>query len=228
MNEPLIKSLEELRQVNTTGGRYYERNGNIYYSVTRILSETSDKTFLDKWQARVGIEEAVRIRETSSQEGTDMHSSLTEWLLGQPISSSKTLTQLRIKPIQSFLKKEIKILMGCDSMLYSDNLRIAGTFDLLYVDFNSNLVLCDFKTASREKKTEWLENYFCQIALYSIMLEERYPKLIINKGLLLFSYSDLTIDPIYFHPNKFYNSAKKRVNLFFDQLNNNKSELMFQ
>lgn len=150
----------------------------------------------------------------SASEGTDLHEALTEWLLGKDITTKNTFTLTRIKPLQKFLSKEIKLLIGCDVMLFSDELEAAGTFDLLYVDQFYNLVMTDFKTAKYQKKEEWIEDYKLQISFYSKMFEENHQKLKINNGLILFSYQDLSYECLFFEPNKYYEVIKQRVNSF--------------
>jgi genome maintenance exonuclease 1 len=60
-----------------------------------------------------------------------------------------------------------------EKYLYSDYLRLAGTVDCI-AEYKGTLNVIDFKTASRPKQEEWIENYFVQAAAYAIMFEERY------------------------------------------------------
>lgn len=63
------------------GGRIYRGpDGTVYHSVTRILSETSDKTGLERWEARLGAAEAAQQRQTAATRGTLTHNQ-AEYLL---------------------------------------------------------------------------------------------------------------------------------------------------
>lgn len=64
------------------GGRIYrDKQGEIYFSVTRILKETSDsKAALEAWVARLGEERAAQERDTAATRGTLTHNS-AEYLL---------------------------------------------------------------------------------------------------------------------------------------------------
>lgn len=46
----------------------------VYPSVSTVLSETGDKSGLEKWRAKVGEEEATRITEAAAERGRMMHS----------------------------------------------------------------------------------------------------------------------------------------------------------
>ena len=59
-----------------------------------------------------------------------------------------------------------------ESPLYSDYLRVAGRVDCI-AEFDGELAVIDFKTATREKKEEWIENYFVQETAYAVMYYER-------------------------------------------------------
>jgi len=59
---------------------YRDAKGNIYHSVTHILKETSDKTGLERWEARLGPTEASAQRNTAATRGNQAHSQ-AEYLL---------------------------------------------------------------------------------------------------------------------------------------------------
>jgi genome maintenance exonuclease 1 len=50
-------------------------------------------------------------------------------------------------------------------------LKVAGTTDLI-AEYDGKLSIIDYKTASKRKRKEWIENYFLQSAMYSFMLWE--------------------------------------------------------
>ena len=64
----------------------------------------------------------------------------------------------------------IKIQEGT---LYSDEYKVAGQVDCI-ADYDGKPCVIDFKTSTREKKEEWIENYFIQGAAYAEMYRERY------------------------------------------------------
>jgi len=71
----------KLEQDNSGPFRVYrDINGNIYHSVTHILKETSDKTGLERWVARLGPAEASQQRDVAANRGNMAHNQ-AEYLL---------------------------------------------------------------------------------------------------------------------------------------------------
>ena len=59
-----------------------------------------------------------------------------------------------------------------EQALYSDEYRIAGRVDLI-AEWNGKLAVIDFKTSSKQKEEENIQNYFMQCAAYALMFAER-------------------------------------------------------
>jgi len=70
-----------LEQDNSGPFRVYrDQKGEVYHSVTHILKETSDKTGLERWEARLGPIEATQQRNIAATRGNMAHSQ-AEYLL---------------------------------------------------------------------------------------------------------------------------------------------------
>ena len=75
----LPERTESIRRVNINGKRHYEvttKDGTIigsFPSITTILSQTQDNTFLEKWRERIGDEPADKISVEATERGTVMH-----------------------------------------------------------------------------------------------------------------------------------------------------------
>ncbi len=65
-----------------SGSRIYDFNGSRLPSVTTILGKTKNQQFLKDWKAKVGEQEAERIKTLSSNRGTAMHKFLEHYILG--------------------------------------------------------------------------------------------------------------------------------------------------
>ena len=65
-----------------SGNRVYDFSGSRLPSVTTILSATKNQQFLKDWKAKVGHEEAERIKNLSSRRGTAMHKFLESHIQG--------------------------------------------------------------------------------------------------------------------------------------------------
>ena len=59
-----------------------------------------------------------------------------------------------------------------ETFLYSHYLGLAGRVDCI-AEFNGELAVIDFKTSTKEKKEDYIENYFVQETAYAAMFLER-------------------------------------------------------
>ena len=66
-----------------SGTRVYEISNYRLPSVTTILGATKNQDFIKKWKAKVGEENAERIKNNSSNRGTAMHKFLEHYVLGK-------------------------------------------------------------------------------------------------------------------------------------------------
>jgi len=84
-----IKKSEKFNYINgkqitdhETGTRVYDIVGTRLPSVTTILGATKNQQFLKDWKAKVGEQEAERIKNLSSKRGTSMHKFLESYITG--------------------------------------------------------------------------------------------------------------------------------------------------
>ena len=183
-------------------GRYYivnESTGLSYPSVTTILGETSDKSGLKDWVARVGQEEADRISRFSANRGTFMHSLHENYLdfrfiKGEDAALQKAMklsldqnSELTIEEIEcgknlfmQFLNNSdfydrIEEVMFQEISLYSHKGGgYAGRMDLSIWGPGRVPKIIDFKTSRKPKREDWIDGYKKQVAAYSIAMYERH------------------------------------------------------
>ena len=151
------------------GSRTYDVLGLRLPSVTTILSKTKDQSYLDKWKAKVGHEEAERIKNYSSSRGTAMHKFLEKYIEGVGYEDLTPLGQeakiMAQKIIDTGLKN-ITEYYGSEVALYYHGL-YAGATDLVCMH-NGMESIIDFKQANRPKRKEWIDDYYLQIAAYAM------------------------------------------------------------
>lgn len=182
-----INDLIELPQLVRIDGeqRFYQTpDGNKYPSVTTVLSEMSDKTAIIKWRKRVGEEEANRVSGRATRRGTAVHSLLEKFVLNEEIDFSDTmpLNKTMYNQIAKYLQQNVDNVRSSEGQLFSHKLKIAGSVDLI-ASYKGEPAIIDFKTSTKPKRKEWIENYFLQATMYSYMLYEMtglyHPKLVI-------------------------------------------------
>jgi len=165
----------ELEAKTTENGRvYFTPSGKAYPSVTTVLGSLS-KEGIKLWREKVGEEEADKISGRASRRGEALHLACEKYLLNemdfkmrqQMMPDTKSLF-LQLKP---HLDKSIGNIYAIEQPLYSDNLRIAGRVDCI-AEWDNELAVIDFKTSTKEKLEEYIQNYFQQCTCYAEMYEE--------------------------------------------------------
>lgn len=161
-----------LKRIDTGNGRrYIVGEGRPLPSVTTVLSKTKDMTFLKVWRSNVGEKEADRIVKESSGLGTSMHKNLENYILGEEMTGTFMSQALAKVIIKNGLKK-VGEVWGIEVALYSKEL-YAGTTDLIGLHDNIPSIM-DFKNSLRDKRREWIEEYFMQLAAYAMSHNEMY------------------------------------------------------
>ena len=160
--------------------RYYGKDGVYYPSITTVLSEfPGKKEGLERWRKKEGLEKANSITYVAGQRGSALHD-VAEMYLNNEIRDNSFFLFKRppINPdvvsmfydLQPYLD-QIDNIDGLELALYSDQYKMAGRVDCIG-EFQGIPSIIDFKTTRRMKKTDWIEDYFCQATGYSLMWEE--------------------------------------------------------
>ena len=171
----------ELKSETTNKGRtYVTPNGDVYPSVTTVLSPYS-RDAISEWRKRVGDEEANRVSRLAASRGTKLHLACEQYLLNE-MSQLQMQTMmpdtkdlfLKVKP---HLDKHIGTIYAIERPMWSDKLKLAGKPDLI-AEWDGVLSVIDHKTSKVEKDEAHIENYFMQATAYTIMFEEMTGKAI--------------------------------------------------
>ena len=178
-------------QYTDQGSRTYEVAGYRLPSVTTILGRTKNQQFLKDWKAKVGEQEAERIKNLSSKRGTAMHKFLENHITGVGYDDLTGIGQ-EAKPMAQKIIEEgllpVEEYYGSEVTLYYPGL-YAGSTDLV-CKHNGLDTIIDFKQANRPKKLEWIEDYFLQIAAYCMAHDYVYQSQI-RQGIIMICTPDL-------------------------------------
>lgn len=167
--------MPELRQLETdesTGIRYYiTPSGKKLPSVTSVLGHFKKNT-LTEWRQKIGDEEANKIMYRAANRGTKFHNMMESYLRNEDDFLFGVMPDMK----QAFLDMRetldlINNIRYIESPLYSEKLGIAGRTDCI-AEFAGVPSIIDFKTSRKEKKEEWIDNYFEQSTAYALMYEE--------------------------------------------------------
>jgi hypothetical protein len=168
-----IKYDLNLETTEIDGKRHYiTPEGNVYPSMTTILSRNEKGDQLKKWIEKVGVAEAERIRNNSAALGTAMHELAEAHIRGLPQPKASWQAVDRWHDIKPIVDNDVGRVFGIETALYTDTLKIAGRTDLVG-EYKGIPAVIDFKNARRKRKREMITNYFLQCAGYAYMWYER-------------------------------------------------------
>lgn len=183
-NHNLVPEVDITTQ-NIDGSRYYVLpSGEKFRSVTTVLSDALDKTALLEWRKKVGEEEAQKISTQAARRGTAVHSIAERYVLNEEnfIGNAMPSGIDSFNSIKVLLDEHVDNILGVEIPLYSRVLKTAGRCDLI-AEFDGVPAVIDFKTSRKLKREDWIESYFLQTTVYSMMFERMYkiniPKIVI-------------------------------------------------
>ncbi len=166
----------DIETTTIDGKRYYVLpNGEKFRSVTTVLDGAMDKTALYEWRKKVGEEEANKISTQAARRGTAVHSIAERYVLNEEnyLRGAMPSGIDAFKGVQTLLDNHVDNILGIELPLYSVALKTAGRCDLI-AEFDGVPSVIDFKTSRKLKKEEWIESYFLQTTVYSMMFEWIY------------------------------------------------------
>ena len=154
------------------GQRHYDVSNEKLPSVTTILAATQSdekKESIARWKAKVGENEADRVRGQAASRGSNMHLHLERYILGSGHMDLTDEGQVAGDMAQVSINKglcDLSEIWGSEVVLFYPGL-YAGQTDLVGVyDYENSIV--DFKQSNKPKRKEWIEDYFLQLAAYAM------------------------------------------------------------
>lgn len=158
------------------GKRHYcLPDGSKIPSVTTILDATKPaeaKQALLNWRKSVGEVRAQEITTEAASRGTRMHKWLENYVITDTLTLpgtnpfSKQSHSMADVIINNGLKNNVNEYWGVEVPVYYSGL-YAGTTDCIAV-WNGSPAIIDFKQTNKPKKREYIQDYFLQLASYSL------------------------------------------------------------
>ena len=193
-------------------------------SVTTILSATQPpekKASLAAWAARVGADQATRIKDQAAARGTVMHHILEGWIKNEPHVDLTEVGQIAEKMAHQILinglRDRLTEYWGLEVTLYYPGL-YAGATDVVGIYEGAESIV-DFKQSNKPKRREWIEDYKLQLAAYALAHNEVYGTKV-NKGVNLICTKDNYFQKFEFDGEEF-RKAKfewlRRVDQFYNE-----------
>jgi genome maintenance exonuclease 1 len=213
---------ESLQRLDLPEGRRYVYGDQKLPSVTAVLSGTKDQSHLDAWAARIGPENAERIKNESAMVGTHMHNVIERLIACRdiPRPTSWLMTkgyEMGFRLINTYFH-EIKEVWGSEVPLYYPD-KYAGTTDMVAV-YRGKPAIIDFKQSNKPKKREWIDDYFHQLGAYALAHDVVHGTNI-DYGVILMAVQDGTVMEFSTTGREFqqYKDAwMKRVDQFYESI----------
>lgn len=174
------------KQITILDSRYYQRGEGLFYpSVTYVLSYFPKDKFFETWIKDVG-HNADLIMRKAGDEGTQVHQAIEKYLAGEEIvwieengvvNYSLDVWKMILKFVD-FWQTYKPTLIESETHLFSDELKVAGTGDLV-VEIEEKLWLLDIKTSNSLHFT-----YDLQLSVYKQAWDELFDRKIDNTGIL--------------------------------------------
>ena len=166
-----LHNFPDLKAKTTEQGRRYFVEGNAYPSVTTVIGEMKKKSILE-WRRKVGEDEANAISKRATTRGNKCHKLAEDYLSNKPLDRYRddVLSLGMFHQIRPYIDK-INNIHALEESLYSHTLKLAGRVDCI-AEYDNELAIIDFKTSTKYKREEWIQDYFSQETAYAIMFQE--------------------------------------------------------
>lgn len=181
----ILEISEDMKQITTIDNRFYRRNGEYYPSITSVLQMYPKGQHYEKWLKTVGFASEYIVKK-AQEDGTATHELIEKWLNGEKLyflnsqgnpQYNTEVWQMVLRFIEFWELYKPK-LIETEVHLFSDDLKVAGTCDLI-CEIDNELWVIDFKTGNNLHLTNEL-----QIDVYSKCYTECYGRPIHRRGLL--------------------------------------------
>jgi len=164
--------LADIPTETVDGSRRYVVNGKLLPSVTTVTSYQKRQSIAE-WRERVGVDVANQISQFASNNGTKFHKLVEDYVNNVDAEYDAEKYEVALKLFNQFkaLLDDVDNIHYQESALYSEQLGIAGRVDCI-AEYNGKLSVIDFKSSSKPKYENQIQNYFVQETGYAMMYEE--------------------------------------------------------
>ena len=177
-HQPPINDLPLLKAKNVNGKRFYEHleTKKVYPSITSVLSIRQKEGLLE-WRKKVGEQVANHVMIQAANRGTAVHNMVEDYLNNVDLDQvEKYKKQFLPRMMFNVLKPELSRINNIrlqEAQMFSTDYTVAGRCDCI-AEYDGVLSVIDFKTSTKEKAEDWIENYFIQGSAYAQMFKEHF------------------------------------------------------
>lgn len=209
-------NLPEVINQQTSFGRFYQSPiTKLWYPSVTTVTGHAKAAFFAEW--RKNPENAKKMT-TSANKGTRVHNIIEKVLQNDNsvLDKSDLFSKIIVDQISPHLKK-IQNVHYQEVCLWSDTMKMAGRVDCV-AEYDGVLSIIDFKTSTKEKKEEWITNYFEQTTCYAIMHQERF-NVPITQVVVLITCDDGTVQEFVKPTKSYVPSLVKTIKNYYNDYN---------
>ena len=220
-HKPPLKDLPPLKAKTSDLGRFYTNlnTNESYPSITTVLGAQSKQGIIE-WKKRVGEEVANHISRQAANRGTHVHNMVEDHLNNLDIDENeKYKKQFLPRMMFNILKPELAKINNIrlqEAAMFSTDYTVAGRVDCI-AEYDGTLSVIDFKTSTKEKSEDWIENYFVQGSAYSQMYKEHFDE-DVNQVVILITTEQGTTQVFKKNPYDYLEKLKQYVEEFYKTL----------
>ena len=161
------------------GKRWYLYEGQLYPSISNLISATDDegKKSLQQWRQRVGHAAATSITQKAAARGTRWHKFCEYFVTRQQMGWALFEEPEDVAygaHIATVLNTQLRAVVASETQVASTQYGIAGRMDMAVQLQDGRYAILDFKTGKKRKSGNRLENYALQCTFYADALTEHW------------------------------------------------------
>lgn len=202
-----------IQSQETAFGRFYRspRIPNCWYPSVTTVTGFAKSEFFAEWRKNPDNE---RLSRHASARGNELHAMIEQYLKNEVDykKQKNLLTVYLFQQMQEELHKINNIHMQ-ESAMWSDTLRLAGRVDCV-AEYEGVLSIIDFKGSSKEKREEWITNYFEQTTCYALMYQE-LTGTPINQVVVMIASEEGTVQVFKKHPKHYLKSLHNTISNYW-------------
>lgn len=199
--------------VETSQGRFYRSptKPDMWYPSVTTVTGFAKKDFFVEWRKNP---DNAKLSKHASSRGNELHSMIECYLKNEEDykKNKNLLTVYLFQQMQEELHK-INNIHAQEVGLWSDVLRIAGRVDCI-AEYDGVLSIVDFKGSGKEKREEWITNYFEQASCYSLMYQEMTGTPV-NQIVIMISCEDGTVQVFKKNPRDYFKHLNNTIKQYW-------------
>tara|TARA_Y100001937_G_C7058118_1_gene302418 strand:- start:119 stop:811 length:693 start_codon:yes stop_codon:yes gene_type:complete len=225
-HQPPINDLPLLKAKNVNGKRFYEHleTKKVYPSITSVLSIRQKEGLLE-WRKKVGEQVANHVMIQAANRGTAVHNMVEDYLNNVDLDQvEKYKKQFLPRMMFNVLKPELSRINNIrlqEAQMFSTDYTVAGRCDCI-AEYDGVLSVIDFKTSTKEKAEDWIENYFIQGSAYAQMFKEHFAEEV-TQVVILITTEEGTTQVFKKNSIEYLPQLKDAIEKFYDWVEKNEN-----